>query len=85
MEQAVNSADINKSAIVGEVLDNTVTDLPLFNRGKSLVTRLAALFFKYYPTGKDYIAALAVQLENPKSGCLADITVKIAARPEIYL
>jgi len=85
MEQTVNSADINKGTIVGEVFDNTVANLPLFNSGKGLITNLAALFFKNYPTGKDNIATFAVQLENPESGCLTDITVEIAARTEIYL
>src|SRR5512133_2819804 len=85
VQKPVNPADIDKCAVIGEILDRTFKDLPFFQSGECLLANLAALVFENGTTGKYDIAALAVQLQNPERAGLSDITVEIAAGTKVNL
>ena len=49
VQQAINTAQVNKRAILGDVLHHPLNDLPFGQRGKRLLLRTLPLFFQEHP------------------------------------
>ena len=64
MQQAVDAAEIDEGAIVGDVLDHAVDDLALFEPGDDLAALLGAGLFQHRAAGDDDIAAAAIHLQD---------------------
>ena len=64
MQQAVDAAEIDESAVIGDVLDHALDDLALFEIGDDLVALLGAALFENRAARHDDIAAAAVHLED---------------------
>ena len=64
MQQAVDAAEIHEGAVVGDVLDDAVDDLPLFEVGDDLVTLLGAALLEHGAARDDDIAAAAIHLQD---------------------
>ena len=90
MQQAVDAAEIDERAVIGDVLDDAVDDLPLFEVGDDLMTLLGAALFEHGAARDDDIAAAAVHLENlerlrhmhQRRGVADRTDVDLAARQE---
>ena len=64
MQQAVDAAEIDERAVIGDVLDHAVDHLALFEVGDDLVALLGAALFEHGAARHDDIAAAAVHLED---------------------
>ena len=64
MQEAVDAAEIDERAIVGEVLDRAVDDLPLGEVGDDLVALLGPALLEHGAAGDDDIAAAPVHLQD---------------------
>ena len=64
MQQAVDAAEIDEGAVIGDVLDDAVDDLPLFEIGDDLMALLGAGFFEHGAARDDDIAAAAIHFQD---------------------
>jgi len=85
VKQAVDSAQIHEHAVVGDVLDDSFHDLPVFEVGKRLRLHLLALFLEKGPAGENHIAPLLVIFEDLERECLTDEEFKVADRSQVHL
>ena len=63
MQQAVDTAEIDEGAVIGDVLDHAFEHLPLVQVRDQLVALLGAGVFEDRAAGDDDVAAAAVHLE----------------------
>ncbi len=64
VQQAVDAAEIDERAVFGDVLDDAVDDLALFEVGDELGTLLGAGLFENRAARHDDVAAAAIHLED---------------------
>ena len=64
MQQAIDAAEIDERAVVGDVLDGAVDDLAFGEVGDDLMALLGAALFEHGAARDDDIAAAAVHFEN---------------------
>ena len=64
VEQAVDAAQIDERAVIGDVLDDAVDNLALFELGHDLGALLGAGFFKHGAARDDDIAAPAIHFQD---------------------
>ena len=64
MQQTVNAAQIDKGAIIGEVLDHALDDLTFGQAGQQLGTLFGTRFFQNGTARHDDIAPTAIHLED---------------------
>ena len=63
-KQAVDAAEVDERAVVGDVLDDAVDNLALFELGDDLGALLGARFFKHGAARDDDIAAPAIHFQD---------------------
>ena len=85
MEQAVDAAEIDKRAIVGDVLDHAVDDLALFEARDDLAALLGSGLFKDGTARYDDVAAAAIHLQDLERLRHVHERANIADRPDIDL
>src|SRR5271165_3011997 len=83
MEQAIESAQIDKRAVVRDVLDHAFEDHAFFEHFEGLLFERGALALEHAPPRDYYIAARAVEFQNLEARSLSDVTVEVAGRPYI--
>ena len=64
VQQAVDAAEIDKRAVVGDVLDHAVDDLTLFEVLHQFLALLGARLFQHGAAGDHDVAAAAIHLQN---------------------
>ena len=64
VQQAVDAAEIDERAVVGDVLDRAVDDLAFGEVGDDLVALLGAALFEHGAARHDDVAAAAIHLED---------------------
>ena len=64
MQQAVDAAEVDEGAIVGEVLDGAVDDLAFGEVGDDLMALLGPALLEHRAAGDDDIAAPAIDLQD---------------------
>ena len=64
VQQAVDTAQINKCAVIGDVLDNAFQHLAFGQIGHQFGTRFGAGFFQHRTTRDNDVVALRVHLQN---------------------
>ena len=64
MQQAVDAAEIDERAVIGDVLDRAVDDLAFGEVGDDLVALLGAALFENRAAGHDDVAAAAIHLQD---------------------
>src|SRR6202041_321385 len=85
MEQAIEAAQIDECAVVGEVLDGTSGDAALFeSRERDRLLGVLLLFEQLLAADND-VAALLVQLDDADFNLGADVAVQIADRTDFDL
>jgi hypothetical protein len=85
VEQAVDAAEIDERAVLGEVLDDPLDDLPFLEALERLALELGALLLEQHAAGQDDVAALLVELDDLELVVLADERVQVADGAEIDL
>ena len=64
VKQAIDAAEVNEGAVVGDVLHHAIDHLALFELGDDLGALLCARLFKDGAAGNDNIAAPAIHLQD---------------------
>ena len=64
VQQAVDAAEIDERAVLGDVLDHAVDDLTLFEVGHELGALLGAALLEHGAARHDDVAAAAIHLED---------------------
>ena len=84
-KQAVDAAEIDERAVVGDVLDHAVDDLTLFEVLHQFLALLGAGLFQHGAARDDDIAAPAIHLEDLERLRIVHQRRDVADRPDIDL
>src|ERR1700739_1102559 len=83
MQQAVEPAEIDKGAIVGDVLDHALEDHALLEHLERLLLQFGALALDHGAARNHHVAARAVELEQLETPALADVTIQVASWADV--
>ena len=64
MQQAVDAAEVDERAVIGDVLDGAFDDLALGEVGDDLVALLGAALLEHRAARHDDVAAAAIHLQD---------------------
>src|SRR6185437_15072593 len=78
VQKAIQAAEIDEGAVVGEVLDRACEHGALFQRGECDGLPGVLVLFEDFLAADDDVAALFVQLDDADFDLLADVAVQIA-------
>ena len=85
VQQAVDAAQVDEGAVLGEVLDDALDDLAFLELVERLLLELGALLLEQHPAGQHDVAALLVELDDLEAVGFADVGVEVAHRPQVDL
>ncbi len=85
VQQAVDAAQIDEGAVVGEVLDHAVDDLPDLERRERLAALPLALLLEQRAPRQHDVAAPLVELDDLEGQPFADQRLEVAHRPQVDL
>ncbi len=85
VEQAVDAAEVDEGAVVGEVLHHALEDRALLQVLEGLLLQLLALLLEQHAAREDDVAALLVELDDLELEALADELVEVAHRADVDL
>src|SRR5208282_2167109 len=85
MEQAVDSAEVDECAVVGDVLDGAFEDYAFFQHLEGLLFERGALALEDAAARHHDVAAGAVELEDLKAAALPDVAVEVARGPNVHV
>src|SRR5574338_205472 len=85
VEQAVDAPEVDERAVVRDVLDHAVDDLPLLQRLERGLAQLLALLLEQRPPRQHDVPAPLVELDDLERELLADYGPQIAHRPQVDL
>ena len=80
MEEAVDAAEVDERAVLGDVLDDALDDLALLEVWQGLRSLHLALLLEEHAAGEHDVAALLVELDDLELVGLADELVEVADR-----
>src|SRR4029077_6637710 len=85
MQQAVDAAEIDEGAVIGDVLDDAVEDLPFLEAGDQLRALLGAALLEHGAARHDDVTARAVHLQDLEGLRRSQQRSDVADRPNVYL
>src|SRR5690606_35593184 len=85
VEQAVDAAEVDEGAVVGEVVDHALEDRAVLQLLEGLLLELLALLLEQDAAGEDDVAAALVELDHLEVELLADELVQVANRTDVDL
>src|SRR6202035_1880298 len=85
MQQAVDAAQIDEGAVVGDVLDHAVDDLALFEVLYQFLALLGASLFEHGAARHDDVAAAAIHFQDLERLLVVHQRRHVADRPNIDL
>src|SRR5581483_10088630 len=85
VQQAVDAAEIDEGAVLGEVLDDPLDQLAFLQLLQRLALELGALLLEQHAARQHDVAALLVELDDLEAVALADERVQVAHRPQVHL
>src|SRR4029077_6557784 len=85
VQQAVDAAEIDKGAVVGDVLDHALDDLTLFQPRHDLAALLGARLFEHGAARHDDVAAAAIHLQDLEGLRLVHQRSDVADRTDVDL
>ena len=85
VEQAVEAAEVDERAVVGDVLDHAVHDLPLFEALERRGAHALALLLEERAAREHDVPAPLVELDDLELEPLADQALEVPHRPQVDL
>ena len=85
VQQAVDAAEVDEGAVVGDVLDHAAEDLALGQRVERVLLLLGVLLFEEHLAGEHDVAALLVDLDDAHAQFLPAQGVEVADRAHVDL
>src|SRR5262249_28816505 len=85
VQEAVDAAEVDEGAVVGDVLDDAVDDLPFFQILHQLLALLGAGLFQHGAARHDDVAAAAIHFQDLERLLIVHQRRHVADRPDIDL
>ncbi len=85
VEQAIDAAEVDEGAVIGEVLHDPLQDGALLQVLERLLLQLLALLLEEDAAGQDDVAPLLVELDDLELELLPDELVEVADRADVNL
>ncbi len=85
VEQPVNSTEVHKTTVVGDILDDSVHHAAFLDPFQRLRLQLLAFFFEESTPRQNDVATLLVELDNLEFVALADELLEVAHGSEFHL
>ncbi len=85
VQQSVEPAEIDESAVVGDVLHHALEDHALFEHLERLLLEFGALALDHGAARNHHVAARAVELQQLEAPALADVAVQVAGRADVHV
>ena len=85
VQQAVDAAEVDERTVVGDVLDDAVDDLTLFEVLHQLLALLGAGLFQHRAARHDDVAAAAIHLEDLERLRVVHQRADVAHRADVHL
>ena len=85
MKQTVDPSEVDKRAVIGDVFDRPLEDYSLFDIAERLNLFLVGYFLQHSLARDHYVAALAIEFDNPDLDLLSEKTFEIANGTNVYL
>ena len=85
MQKAVNTSQINKSTVIGDVFHNPLKDDPFFHTLQGILAHRLTFRFQENPSRKNNIPPFFIEFQNLKGKGLSDEVIKISDRPQVNL
>jgi len=85
VDQAIDSAQVDEGAEVGQTSHAATEDLPLGQVGQGLVLHLLTVLFNRLLAGQDHLAAAAIDLQDLQRQDLADEVGQIVHRTDVHV
>ena len=85
VQQAVQAAEVDEDAVLGDVFDGPGHDFAFLNRTEGLGALGLALFFQQNPPRKHDVAAFAIVFEDPEGEAFAHQLIQIADGAQVGL
>src|SRR6185436_19987388 len=85
VQQAVDAAQVDEGAVLGEVLDDALDDLAFLQLLERHLLQLGALLLQQHAARQHDVAALLVELDDLEAVLLADERVQVAHRAQVHL
>src|SRR2546422_4095593 len=83
VQQAVDAAEIDERAVVGDVLDRAFEDDALLEDLERLLLERRPLALEHRTARDDDVAARAIELEDGKAAALANVAIEVAGGPQV--
>ena len=83
MQQAVDAAEVDEGAVVGDVLDRALEDDALFEDLERLLLEDRPLLFQDGPAADHDVTARAVELEHREPPPLTDVAIEVAGGADV--
>ena len=83
VQQAVDAAEVDEGAVVGDVLDRALEDDALLEHLERLVLERRPLALEHGAARDHDVAARAVELEDREAAALADVAIEVARGPDV--
>src|SRR3954464_14391031 len=85
VQQAVDAAEIDERAVVGDVLDDALEDLAFGERLEGVLLLLGVLFLEQRLAREHDVAALLVDLDHAHAQFLTAQRIEVPDRPHVDL
>src|ERR1700743_828153 len=85
VQQSVETAQVDKRAVFGEILNGTFGNHSLFDFREGLFFHTSSLFHQKEASRKDNVAAFFIKLNNFKFECLTNVLVEILGGSNVDL
>src|SRR5207302_4718402 len=83
VEQAVESAQVDERAVVGDIFDGAFEDHAFFEHLECLFLQASTLALEYAAPRDHHVSACAVELEDLKAAALTDVSIEVAGGADI--
>src|SRR5439155_26047393 len=85
VQEAVDAAQVDEGAELGDVLDDALADLARLDLGQQLLLHLLALVFQELAAGDDDVAAGLVDLEDLALDGAVDVVADVRRAADVHL
>ena len=85
VQQAVDAAEVDESAIVGDVLHRAFEDDALFEHAEGLFLERCALALDHAAARDHHVAARAIEFQDLETTALTDVAIEIARGTDINM
>src|ERR1700736_6201366 len=85
MQQAIDAAEVDEGAVIGDVLHRAFEDDALFEHFERLLFERGALALEHAAARHHHVSARAIELQNLKTSALPDVSIEITRGTDVNM